>query len=88
MELEVEITDYTKDVKGFKIATCNAKISTSPEKWREYNRLAVFHKENKFWISIPSYMKDEVWVKYYDMDKESYNAIFPKILEKVKNEHI
>ncbi|KKK95034.1 hypothetical protein LCGC14_2676860 [marine sediment metagenome] len=88
MELEIKITDYTKDVKGFKIATCDAKISSSPEKWRKFNRLAVFHKENRFWISTPSYMKEDVWVKYYDMDKESYDAIFPHILKKLEKEYI
>lgn len=89
MEIEIIILDYSKEVKGSKIAICDVELRYPNEKWRRFNRLSVFHKNDKFWISPPKFMnKEGKWVAYYEMDSESYNSIFPIILEKLKKEYI
>ncbi len=33
MQYELEIIDFDKDVRGFKIGTCDIKVKYSEEKW-------------------------------------------------------
>ena len=80
MQYEVEILDFVRDVRGFKLGTCDVKIKYSEEKNEIFRNIAVFMKENKKWISFPKFKKDEEWVLMYERTPPLDKAIYPKIL--------
>ena len=56
---EIEILDFIRDERGYKIGTCEVKITHAPEKWEIFRNVAVFHKEDKKWVGFPNVKKGD-----------------------------
>ena len=86
--MEIEILEFEKDAKGFKIGICDVKIIYSPEKEQIFRNIAVFNKENKKWISFPKTKRGEKWLDLYTQTPPLDKTIYPKILEILENNYL
>jgi len=98
MNLNIKILDFTKEVKGFKIAKCDIKVIYSEDKWEIFRNVGVFHKENKKWMSFPKTkkdIKDEItgeektaWLPVYERSPTIASNLLSQVLEKLENEYL
>lgn len=88
MQYELEIIDFDKDVRGFKIGTCDVKVKYSEEKWEIFRNLGIFYKENKKWISFPKTKKGEKWVALYERNPPIDQGMLPKLLSELEDKFL
>ena len=73
----VEIMQFIRDEKGYKIGYVDFKITYTPEKMEEYRNWAVFIKDDKKWISNPKVKRE---IKQPDgSTKEEWKSIYSRI---------
>ena len=93
MQYDIKILDFTKDVQGFRIGTCDVQINYQNDKWEIFRNIGVFNKDDKQWISFPKTKRTkldeatgqekDVWLPTYErsppLDKEMYDKILSKL---------
>lgn len=97
MENEIEILQFIKDVRGFKIGYVDFCVKDKEEKWKKYRNWAVFVKDDKKWISEPKVKRDirqqdgsvkEQWVAIYESNSPIMKNIYANILSKLEEEYL
>ena len=98
MQYELKILDFTKDVRGFKIGTCDIRVIYSDEKDETFRNIGVFNKENKRWVSFPKTkreIKDEVtgeiktvWLLTYERNPPIDKGLYAQVLEELEMNYL
>lgn len=85
---EVEILDFEREERGFKIGTCDVKITYTEEKWEIFRNVAVFQKETKKWISFPNVKKGDKWMPIYERNPRLGKDIYSSILSSLEADYL
>lgn len=85
---EIEILDFEREERGFKVGACAVKITHTPEKWEIFRNVAVFIKEDRKWISFPNTKKGDEWLPLYERQPKLSKEIYSAILSALEKEYI
>jgi len=98
MQYKLKILDFTKDVKGFKIGTCDIQIIYSDTKDETFRNIGVFNKENKRWVSFPKTKRTirdeitgedkEVWLLTYERNPPIHKDLYSKLLTELEDNYL
>lgn len=88
MNFKIEVSNFEKDVKGFRLARFKVKITYEDETTQTFRNVALFNKEDSKWVSFPKAKEGERWVDSYEQTPPLNKDIFPAILEILEKDHL
>jgi len=91
---KVEILQFIRDERGFKIGYVDFIVTYSEEKYQKRRNFAVFVKENKKWISDPKVKRiikqpddseKEVWLSICEQNPPLSKDIYSSVLSELES---
>ena len=64
--MEIKIIEFFPDDRGLKKGTVDFMISHTHEKSETFRNIGFFQKENRSWLNIPAFKRNEEWFPVYD----------------------
>ena len=94
---QVEIKQFIRDERGFKIGYVDFEVTYNHEKKEEYRNWAVFVKEDRKWISDPKVKREikqpdgsvkEEWKSIYSRTPPLSKEIYSNVLSLLEGDHL